>query len=517
MKRVQRFDFGELAKAKKLDNGWLRLEGRSARVGPLQYPQEDGRIMTELVLPEELFDPASVESAHMVPLTNTHPDGMLTAATARAHQVGQVGQDLRADGDYLVAPMMITDGSAVAAVEGGRQELSWGYECDVDPPDPALVGKWGPHDGIQRRRRYNHLAIVDAARAGSGARVRLDASGNARLTFAPPAETVVPVVATQQSPESPSMPQTIRIDGAVFTVDDANAPGIQAAISAAVERVRAELQGKLDGANAALATEKTRADKADGLLSTLRSNVGKNWLRLRGRFDAMKARMMPCDGCGGLGKMDGAKCDWCDGLGKVRMHDAINAEPIAEMVAEDAEKAMLGAPDGDGDNDYEEHTDIPPHVLEAQHKDAAHPLAKLYRAATAIRRKRLDAITARVKRDTAARVALETGARKWLGADAKLDGKSEVEVQSMVIAKLTPALKLDGKSPEQIAVAYEMAIAAAPNPGASNDIRDNAGANNGGGNNPAPHADGDAFDVGKAQKAYLDNLAKAAKGGRPAA
>jgi hypothetical protein len=62
----------------------------------------------------------------------------------------------------------------------------------------------------------------------------------------------------------------------------------------------------------------------------------------------------------------------------------------------------------------------------------------------------------------AARVELETKARKVLGAEAKFDGKDDLAVKREVLAKVQPALKLDGQSNDYVAAAFDVAIVAAP-------------------------------------------------------
>jgi hypothetical protein len=64
----------------------------------------------------------------------------------------------------------------------------------------------------------------------------------------------------------------------------------------------------------------------------------------------------------------------------------------------------------------------------------------------------------------AARVELETKARKVLGAEAKFDGKDDLAVKREVLAKVQPALKLDGQSDDYVAAAFDVAIAANPPP-----------------------------------------------------
>lgn len=62
----------------------------------------------------------------------------------------------------------------------------------------------------------------------------------------------------------------------------------------------------------------------------------------------------------------------------------------------------------------------------------------------------------------AARVALETRARDVLGKETKLDGMTDAAVQRLVLGKVLPALKLDGKTDDQIAISYETAMAGNP-------------------------------------------------------
>lgn len=59
----------------------------------------------------------------------------------------------------------------------------------------------------------------------------------------------------------------------------------------------------------------------------------------------------------------------------------------------------------------------------------------------------------------AARVALESSARSILGADAKLDGKTDLEVRREVVVKAMPSLKLDGKSDAYVEALFDSAVA----------------------------------------------------------
>jgi uncharacterized protein len=82
--------------------------------------------------------------------------------------------------------------------------------------------------------------------------------------------------------------------------------------------------------------------------------------------------------------------------------------------------------------------------------------------------KKLDALVT-------ARIALVTEAQRYLVGDKRSDGKndawdpsgkSDLEVKRLVLAKLSPSVKLDGKSEEYVAAAYEIAVDAARAAGA---------------------------------------------------
>jgi hypothetical protein len=56
------------------------------------------------------------------------------------------------------------------------------------------------------------------------------------------------------------------------------------------------------------------------------------------------------------------------------------------------------------------------------------------------------------------RVALVVSAAKVLGADAKFDGKTEREIQALVIAKVHPSAKLDGKSDDYVSARFDACL-----------------------------------------------------------
>jgi hypothetical protein len=95
---------------------------------------------------------------------------------------GDNDADDMADGLHVAIDMTIQEAKAIADVKAGKTALSCGYTCDLEPAPVGSKYLGMQYDFIQRNIRYNHVAIVDAARAGDEAKIRLD-SADATLGF----------------------------------------------------------------------------------------------------------------------------------------------------------------------------------------------------------------------------------------------------------------------------------------------------------------------------------------------
>src|SRR5690625_7758468 len=65
---------------------------------------------------------------------------------------------------------MAKDSSAVSAIQGGKVELSSGYYADY-VPEAGVTDAGENYEFVQRNIVINHVALVDKARAGHGARI----------------------------------------------------------------------------------------------------------------------------------------------------------------------------------------------------------------------------------------------------------------------------------------------------------------------------------------------------------
>lgn len=184
--------------------GFLKVEASATRTGVFQYLNGDGSVRRELRHPAEVLAANSLDSMKLIPVTNGHPETKLvTSETARQFQVGATGENIRPDGEFVVVPIVITDQTAIQDVEAGRRFVSMGYETDLVPERGKYDGE--EYDARQTKIRYNHLALVDAARAGPDATVHLDSDDAVQVyddDTGARNDTVVPFKSWPLAPES---------------------------------------------------------------------------------------------------------------------------------------------------------------------------------------------------------------------------------------------------------------------------------------------------------------------------
>ncbi len=134
----------------------LGLPGPDNRMVPVRRPEEEG------------FAPACMASFEGMPVTDGHPEEAegVTAENAARLQKGHahhVRRGAGADRDLLLADLIITDGKLAREILGGKREISCGYNYVLSEEDGGYV---------QREIRGNHVAVVDAGRAGPRVSIR---------------------------------------------------------------------------------------------------------------------------------------------------------------------------------------------------------------------------------------------------------------------------------------------------------------------------------------------------------
>ncbi len=155
------------------DRGGLLVPSNPTRAGIFVYRNPDGTERRELRPPEEVFSPDSLATLSGVPVTEGHPPKKITSATWRNYAVGHVVEQGRRDGgDLVAAPLYVADEGPAAKVESGELvELSCGYSMEYEATPGVYEGQ--KYDGIQKKIRYNHVALLPAGRARGGASLRL--------------------------------------------------------------------------------------------------------------------------------------------------------------------------------------------------------------------------------------------------------------------------------------------------------------------------------------------------------
>ena len=127
---------------------------------------EAGKVLAVHRSPEEVFSPATMASLEGKPVANAPPPGSIGPDDVRLYEMGHAENVRRGAGewaDYILADLHIHDRELIDAIQGGKREVSCGYECEYVP------NKDGTYS--QKNIRGNHIAVVDRGRAGKRAAI----------------------------------------------------------------------------------------------------------------------------------------------------------------------------------------------------------------------------------------------------------------------------------------------------------------------------------------------------------
>lgn len=116
--------------------------------------------------PEEVFSDAALASFEGKPVTNDHPPDLIGPDDVSFYEKGHaqvIRRGIEEWQDYVVADLHIHDRELINAIQGGKREISCGYECDY------VRDKDGTYS--QKNIRGNHIAVVDRGRAGKRAAI----------------------------------------------------------------------------------------------------------------------------------------------------------------------------------------------------------------------------------------------------------------------------------------------------------------------------------------------------------
>lgn len=161
---------------RRTGDGYGVVSARVARGGNVQLylGSEVGandKAVVRVYRPEkEVFKKDAIASYAGVPVTIDHPKNGVSADTWKDLAVGEVGDDVLRDGEFVRVPMMLRDAKAIKAVEDGKRELSMGYSAEITFAD-GVTPSGEPFDAIMSDFKMNHVAIVGKARGGEELRI----------------------------------------------------------------------------------------------------------------------------------------------------------------------------------------------------------------------------------------------------------------------------------------------------------------------------------------------------------
>lgn len=206
MDNLTRLDSLVLGKPEETPEGFLKVPCSVTRPGIFEYRQADGSIRRELRRPEQVYRADSMASLHQKPFVNEHPysdDGVVDSKNAARLMRGMSGAPAYKLNNHLCIDLIITDATCVRQARAGKVAVSAGYKCDTIETPGTWEGK--PYDAEQINIVYNHIAQVKKARAGAGAKLRLDEALN------------------ELTPKEPDMVQIKLDDGRVIEVSEETA------------------------------------------------------------------------------------------------------------------------------------------------------------------------------------------------------------------------------------------------------------------------------------------------------
>lgn len=284
-----------LDKPRRTADGFMAIHARAARTGVYQYLgreiDPDGahfaadQIVNVYRPPDEVFDKASLGSFIGKPITDDHPSEAVTADNWRDLSRGTImtaTRDVANDGEFVGFDLAFMDADLISKIDSGKRELSNGYAARLDVED-GVAPDGTPYQAVQRDIRGNHVAVVDAGRAGSSCCI-----GDAQLCTAIPSDEVRKLLVDQRTYDAAcdnakndaarnqtaigdaTVPKLIIIDG--HQIDISNVDVAEATIKTLQDKLTAAI-ALADKASADVATLTTEKATLDAKAATLEKQL----------------------------------------------------------------------------------------------------------------------------------------------------------------------------------------------------------------------------------------------------
>jgi hypothetical protein len=275
-------ELDDAAQVKYTADGYMKAMPRVARTGIQLYRGSElgrpGKAVVKIYRDEnEVFSKDSLATFPGKPFTDDHPPRMVDASNWKRYAVGDAGDEVLRDGEFIRVPMMLRDAAVVRKVKDGKTQLSVGYGCEIDwTPGTSPSGE--AYDGRQIGIVVNHIAVVDAARGGK----KLAIGDGDQETNHPLYAEDGSAFNDTQTEDTVDM-KTMIVDGITCEMSDTAIQVVTRALDAAkgnlenLKKANEEEQKKakdaLDTANAAVAKLTTEAQTKDAEIVTLKKQV----------------------------------------------------------------------------------------------------------------------------------------------------------------------------------------------------------------------------------------------------
>lgn len=217
------------------------------RAAELELTDRDPNEIVRVFRPaSEVFHRDALASLAHRPITIKHPSTPVQSTNWKQLAVGDVGDEIVRDGEFVRVPIKIMDAGGIERVQSDHPEFSLGYTAEMVADAGEHNGQ--PYDFVAKNFRYNHLAAVPVARGGSSLRI-ID-------------ERTTP-------PEKPKMKITI---GDAKDVDLSDGAAVALAVGA-LNTSLADAQTKVGTLTADLATATTSIQAKDGEIAALNAKL----------------------------------------------------------------------------------------------------------------------------------------------------------------------------------------------------------------------------------------------------
>lgn len=166
---------GKIVNYRETVEGFLDIFCSFSKAGPLVYQRADGRLETEYLTEEELFNEDSLATATGKPVTYLHPPEWVTKDNVRKYARGSTGTKIVKDTPFATIVATVHDAELIDVIKSGRaRQVSAGYTTNVVKGDDGKL--------YQSGRVYNHFSVVPQGRAGADVRVLYGDNGDSDNT-----------------------------------------------------------------------------------------------------------------------------------------------------------------------------------------------------------------------------------------------------------------------------------------------------------------------------------------------